>query len=1214
MANDTKKLKKRGNGKRGGFMLSDLVPSVLKINRDDRKRSPNERLCRFEELEQRLALSVSPFDAVVLPNPPIEFGSVYYENDLTVKRETDGDIVQIAWTGGVSGTELRQVVIDLDKNGNGIIDPGEAFFDLDGSTYGVYGSSKFTLISMDGIDSYTLEVLDGGQQLVITFEGFKADGKFVFSLDVDEWGVDVDGNPNPNAIVEGAEFEGSIITGYFSHESYHDLTAKVVYRDRFSDPAERGLDLPADDYGMDDDAAIQTAGALGRFVQLPKTGSLSGHVYEDMNNDGIFDRNAGEIGIPDVELELWVWNGERYVDTGHRAVTGEDGSYKFDNLDVGLKYRIIETQPEEYCDGKDTVGSLDGTVFDDDIQDIWVGPNDHGTDYNFGELKYGSLKGYVYEDDNCDGIRQDSEIGIPDVELTLWVYDEESGEYVRTGITAFTNEKGAYEFKGLVPFKKYRITQEEELEGYHEGKEEVGSLGGEALHPSLNTITDIIVGFNMHGTGYNFAKRLPASLGGYVYEDLNNDGHRDTNEKGIPDVEIELFIKDLESGEYVSTDRTLFTDEHGHYYFDDLDPCREYAVRETQPKEYIDGKDTPGNFDGNNEENDFLKDIKLPPGSEGDEYNFGERIPGRISGYVFQDGETVLLEHGAEVPPMQEIGTGKFTDGSKRLKGIVMILADAEGNPILDANGDMITVTTDENGYYEFDFLEAGVYSVLQVQPEDYLDGIDTPGTGGGYAVNPFDAETLSKLEELGIIVSELNNDAIIGIVLGEGAHAEYNNFSELSVKWTPEEEPPGPPGPPPPYNPPEIPTPNPPSGQFVINTPIMWQPGHHSERLSPLWGGGSFGADGYTWHLSVLNAGYPRELYDNQTGTNQTDALALVDEIPEAKIADQYFADSWGNTKMKKGHWYVRDRFGNVTIVFKFGTETGRPVVGDFNGDGIDEIGIFDNGNWYIDIDGNGMWTKDDLWAQLGAEGDQPIVGDWDGDGKADIGIFGPRWGGDYNALEHEPGLPSDLNTTVGKRPKNVPPRIEEATDGVRLSKHTTQGRMRKDLIDHVFEYGGSGDIAFVGDFAGTGVTTIGIYNNGKWRIDYNGNGLWDDGDKEYRNEPQEDDIPVVGDWTGDGVTKIGIYRQDGVWHLDTNGDGKFDKQIEFAATNPGDIPITGDFNGDGITELGFYHPGESDPGPMKENPEPPIGNPFPFNAEARTPRSKHTTNFNAP
>ena len=39
----------------------------------------------------------------------------------------------------------------------------------------------------------------------------------------------------------------------------------------------------------------------------------------------------------------------------------------------------------------------------------------------------------------------------------------------------------------------------------------------------------------------------------------------------------------------------------------------------------------------------------------------------------------------------------------------------------------------------------------------------------------------------------------------------------------------------------------------------------------------------------------------------------------------------------------------------------------------------------------------------------------------------------------------------------------------------------------------------------------------------------------------PLPADIPVVGDWTGTGTAKLGVYRQ-GQWYLDKNGNGVWD------------------------------------------------------------------------
>ena len=69
--------------------------------------------------------------------------------------------------------------------------------------------------------------------------------------------------------------------------------------------------------------------------------------------------------------------------------------------------------------------------------------------------------------------------------------------------------------------------------------------------------------------------------------------------------------------------------------------------------------------------------------------------------------------------------------------------------------------------------------------------------------------------------------------------------------------------------------------------------------------------------------------------------------------------------------------------------------------------MGVFIDGEWFIDMNGDGNWDEGDLYGKLGGPGDTPVVGDWDGDGKDDIGVFGPAWPNDAKPLNREPGLP---------------------------------------------------------------------------------------------------------------------------------------------------------------------------------------------------------------
>jgi len=154
------------------------------------------------------------------------------------------------------------------------------------------------------------------------------------------------------------------------------------------------------------------------------------------------------------------------------------------------------------------------------------------------------------------------------------------------------------------------------------------------------------------------------------------------------------------------------------------------------------------------------------------------------------------------------------------------------------------------------------------------------------------------------------------------------------------------------------------------------------------------------------------------------------------------------------------------------------------------------------------------------------------------------------------------------------VPPDPADAAVGWRTLKKGHTGKMRSDLIDHVFQYGEKNDIAVTGDWNGDGIYTIGIFRNGTWFLDMDGDGRFGKGDVVCQFG-QEGDLPVVGDWTGDGITKLGVYR-DGKFYLDINNNRQLDAADKvFALGHAGDKPISGDWNGDGVDEVGVYEDG---------------------------------------
>lgn len=80
-------------------------------------------------------------------------------------------------------------------------------------------------------------------------------------------------------------------------------------------------------------------------------------------------------------------------------------------------------------------------------------------------------------------------------------------------------------------------------------------------------------------------------------------------------------------------------------------------------------------------------------------------------------------------------------------------------------------------------------------------------------------------------------------------------------------------------------------------------------------------------------------------------------------------------------------------------------PVVGSWDGSGVARLGVarvLSNGMmwWYLDYNGNGTVDSADRTLQLGLRGDIPVVGDWTGTGQSRIGVFRDgQWYMDVNA-----------------------------------------------------------------------------------------------------------------------------------------------------------------------------------------------------------------------
>jgi hypothetical protein len=331
-----------------------------------------------------------------------------------------------------------------------------------------------------------------------------------------------------------------------------------------------------------------------------------------------------------------------------------------------------------------------------------------------------------------------------------------------------------------------------------------------------------------------------------------------------------------------------------------------------------------------------------------------------------------------------------------------------------------------------------------------------------------------------------------------------------------------------------------------------------------------------YAWHLSVINAGEPR----GYQGEKKVDRARIADA---SKILN---VTHWTIDTMNRGKWYIVSKSPTLPKN-AFSVRGAKQLAGDFNGDGRDELALFKDGEWLLDMNANGEWDRGDMWIRLGHAGDLPVVGDWDGDGKDDIGTYGPEWEGDDDRIARETGLP-DPDNRHWSRPKNIPEveSSEQATEErdrqrVRLMQRSSQGEGRADPIDHVFRFGSDGIQPVAGDFNGSGISKVGVFRDGKWKLDMDGDGRFEsDRDVEFVFG-QAGDIAIVGDFNGDGLDEIAVVRGNHVI-IDSNGNGRLDATDRiFQIEGDGDGVVVGDFDGDGVDEAAFYSigRGEDDP-----------------------------------
>ena len=124
---------------------------------------------------------------------------------------------------------------------------------------------------------------------------------------------------------------------------------------------------------------------------------------------------------------------------------------------------------------------------------------------------------------------------------------------------------------------------------------------------------------------------------------------------------------------------------------------------------------------------------------------------------------------------------------------------------------------------------------------------------------------------------------------------------------------------------------------------------------------------------------------------------------IPVAGDWDGNGIDTPGVFDPATGQWQLTNGINGANVsgsspaanfTFTFGQNGDIPVIGDWDGNGIDGVGFFRTGNSTFNLSNGFQGTVDIKPFIFGSLGSRPLAGDWNGDGITTIGVFTPSTG----------------------------------------------------------------------------------------------------------------------------------------------------------------------------------------------------------------------------
>ncbi|MDO4887446.1 MAG: N-acetylmuramoyl-L-alanine amidase [Actinomycetaceae bacterium] len=246
--------------------------------------------------------------------------------------------------------------------------------------------------------------------------------------------------------------------------------------------------------------------------------------------------------------------------------------------------------------------------------------------------------------------------------------------------------------------------------------------------------------------------------------------------------------------------------------------------------------------------------------------------------------------------------------------------------------------------------------------------------------------------------------------------------------------------------------------------------------------------------------------------------------------VATNYFVLLYSNTtpqqpQQAQSSYYLSNTWSSTaSISFTYGLASDEALVGDWDGDGKDTVGLR-RGNSFALNNATSPRGNPNFSYVYGTSSDQFLVGDWDGDGRDTLAV---RRGNVFHIRNSMGQGKADSVFTYGNAGDTV---LVGDWDGDgkdtlavrRGSQYHIRNSHTTGRADSVITYGRDGDDVYVGSFGGLRRDSLAVRRGNVYHILYTIRG--GDADRVV-TFGRSSDVTLVGDWDGNGVDTLGVRR----------------------------------------------------------------------------------------